>query len=252
MTASQRHAEILDVLERDGRVSVAEFSAAMNVSEMTVRRDLQALEQRGVLARVHGGAIPAPSRSYEPPLEARLTRNVEAKQRIGVATAALLQEGETVVLDAGTTALAVAEALKGRQMRILAVNLRIADVPVDEPGIALRVSGGAVRPGERSLVGPLAERAFEDLAFDTLVLAVGGVDIGMGVTDYRVEDASLKRAAMASARRCIAIADSSKLGHVAFARTCPVSDIDALVTDEGAPPGLVAELRGAGVEVVIA
>jgi DeoR/GlpR family transcriptional regulator of sugar metabolism len=114
------------------------------------------------------------------------------------------------------------------------------------------VSGGAVRPGERSLVGPLAERALADLAFDTLVLAVGGVDPEMGVTDYRLEDANLKRAALASARRCVAIADSSKLGHVAFARTCPISGLDVLVTDDGAPGAVVAQLREAGVEVVVA
>jgi DeoR/GlpR family transcriptional regulator of sugar metabolism len=251
VTASQRQAEILDVLEREGRLSVSEFSAVMNVSEMTVRRDLQSLEQRGVLARVHGGAVPARSRSYEPPFEARLIRNVETKRRIGEATAALLHDGETVVLDAGTTALAVAEALRGRQLRILATNLRVADVLADEPGIALMVSGGAIRPGERSLVGPLAERSFADLAFDTLVLAVGGIDLSIGVTDYRLEDASLKRAALASARRCVAIADSSKLGQVAFARTCPIGDLDVLVTDDGASPALVAELREAGVEVVV-
>jgi DeoR/GlpR family transcriptional regulator of sugar metabolism len=252
MTAADRHAKILEVLERDGRVSVSDFSARMDVSEMTVRRDLQVLEERGALARVHGGAVPVQSRSYEPPFAVRALRNPEGKRRIGEAAAALLADGETVVLDAGTTMLEVARALKGRELRVLAVNLRVAAVLADEPGISLMVSGGAVRQGEQSLVGPLAERAFADLAFDTLVLAVGGVDPEIGITDYRLEDASLKRAALASARRCVVVADSDKLGQVAFARTCPLADVDVLVTDGGAPAAMVAELRDAGVEVVVA
>jgi DeoR/GlpR family transcriptional regulator of sugar metabolism len=252
MSAADRHEQILEVLERDGRLSVSEFSARMDVSEMTLRRDLQVLEERGALARVHGGAVPVQSRSYEPPFAVRALRNAEAKRRIGEAAAALLQEGETVVLDAGTTVLEVARALRGRELRILAVNLRVAAVLVDEPGISLMVSGGAVRPGEQSFVGPLAERAFADLAFDTLVLAVGGVEPTIGITDYRLEDASLKRAALASARRCIVVADADKLGHVAFARTCPLADVDVLVTDDAAPPALLAELREADVEVIVA
>ncbi len=252
VNAAARQQQIIEALERDGRISVSEFSAGTGVSEMTVRRDLQTLEHRGLLARVHGGAVPARSRGYEPPFGVRLLRNLDAKRRIGEAAAALLQEGETVVLDAGTTMLEVAAALKGRELRVLAVNLRVADVLVDEPGISLMVSGGAVRPGERSLVGPLAERAFSDLAFDTFVLALGGVDVGIGVTDYRLEDASLKRAALASARRCIAVADSSKLGQVAFARTCPLADLDILVTDSDASGAVVAEIREAGVDVLVA
>ena len=251
MTAARRQERILEVLDRDGRLSVSEFSARMDVSEMTVRRDLQVLEERGALARVHGGAVAVHDRSYEPPFAVRALRNAEAKRRIGIAAAALLEDGESAVLDAGTTMLEVARALKGRDLRILAVNLRVADVLVDEPGISLMVSGGAVRPGEQSFVGPLAERAFADLAFDTLVLAVGGIDQRIGVTDYRVEDASLKRAALASARRCIVVADADKLGHVAFARICPLADVDVLVTDDAAPAALLADLRAAGIEVVV-
>ena len=252
MSAADRHEQILEVLERDGRLSVSEFSAHMDVSEMTVRRDLQVLEERGALARVHGGAVPVQSRSYEPPFAVRALRNAEAKRRIGEAAAALLQDGETVVLDGGTTMLEVARALRGRELRVLAVNLRVAAVLVDEPGISLMVSGGSVRPDEQSFVGPLAERAFADLAFDTLVLAAGGVDGRTGVTDYRLEDASLKRAALASARRCIVVADAGKLGDVVFARICPLAYVDVLVTDDGAPPALLAELREADVEVVVA
>jgi len=241
---------IVELLEADGRVLVSEVSG---VSEMTVRRDLHSLEKRGLLVRVHGGARAKVPTRAEPPFAKRTLRRPEAKRRIGCAAADLTADGESIVLDAGTTALEVARALKGRSnLRVLAMNLRIAALLVDEPGIELMVNGGSVRPGEHSLVGPLAHHAFDTLTFDTLLLTVGGIDPTVGVTDYAIEDVAIKRAALQSARRRIVIADATKLGTVAFARTCPVTDIDVLVTDDSAQEEIVERLRAAGVEVILA
>jgi DeoR/GlpR family transcriptional regulator of sugar metabolism len=251
--AGRRHELIVELLESDGRVLVAEVADRTGVSEMTVRRDLRVLEGRGLLVRVHGGARPKLPTRAEPPFAKRTQRRPEAKRRIGRAAAGLTSDGESIVLDAGTTALEVARALKGRSnLRVLAMNLRIAALLVDEPGIELMVNGGSVRSGEHSLVGPLAQHAFDTLTFDTLLLTVGGIDPAVGVTDYVMEDVAIKRAALQSARRCIVIADATKLGTVAFARTCPVSDIDILVTDDSAPEEIVEQLRAAGVEVILA
>ena len=213
MQAPERHQLILKRLETDGRVSVSELSGRAGVSEMTIRRDLEALEQSGVLSRVHGGAVSAQSQSYEPPFALRATRSVEAKQRIGKAAAALLHDGETAILDAGTTTLEVARALRGRRnLRLLALSLHIADLLVDEPGLTVMVAGGIARAGERSLIGSLAQQAFDDLSFDTLFLTVGGIDLHHGVSEYNLDDAAVKRAAFAGARRRIAVADATKLG----------------------------------------
>jgi DeoR/GlpR family transcriptional regulator of sugar metabolism len=251
--ASERHQLILKQLELDGRVSVSELSGMAGVSEMTIRRDLEALEQSGALSRVHGGAVPSQSQSYEPPFAARSTRNVEAKQRIGKAAAALLHDGETAILDAGTTTLEIARALRGRRnLRLLALSLHIADLLVDEPGLTVMVAGGIARPGERSLIGSLAGRAFEDLSFDTLFLTVGGVDLEHGLSEYNLDDAAVKRAAFAGSRRRIAVADASKLGKAAFARIAAIEELDVLVTDSDASPAFLDEIRNAGVEVVVA
>jgi DeoR/GlpR family transcriptional regulator of sugar metabolism len=251
--ASERHQLILQQLELDGRVSVSELSSRTCVSEMTIRRDLEALEQAGALSRVHGGAVPSQSQSYEPPFAVRSTRNVDAKQRIGAAAAALLHDGETAILDAGTTTLEIARALRGRRnLRLLALSLHIADLLVDEPGLTVMVAGGIARAGERSLIGSLAERAFDDLSFDTLFLTVGGVDLQHGLSEYNLDDAAVKRAAFASSRRRIAVADASKLGKAAFARVAAIEELDVLVTDSGASPGFLDAIRDAGVEVVIA
>jgi DeoR/GlpR family transcriptional regulator of sugar metabolism len=249
----ERHQLILKRLETDGRVSVSELSGRAGVSEMTIRRDLEALEQSGVLSRVHGGAVSAQSQSYEPPFALRATRSVEAKQRIGKAAAALLHDGETAILDAGTTTLEVARALRGRRnLRLMALSLHIADLLVDEPGLTVMVAGGIARAGERSLIGTLAQQAFADLSFDTLFLTVGGIDLHHGVSEYNLDDAAVKRAAFAGARRRIAVADATKLGKAGFARVAPIEQLDVLVTDSDASPGFLDEMRSAGVEVVIA
>jgi DeoR/GlpR family transcriptional regulator of sugar metabolism len=251
--ASERHQLILKQLELDGRVSVSELSGATGVSEMTIRRDLESLEQAGALSRVHGGAVSSQSQSYEPPFAARATRAVEAKQRIGRAAAALLHDGETAILDAGTTTLEIARALRGRRnLRLLALSLHIADVLVDEPGLTVMIAGGIARPGERSLIGSLAERAFDDLSFDTLFLTVGGVDLQHGLSEYNLDDATVKRAAFASSRRRIAVADATKLGKAAFARIAAIEELDVLVTDSDASPSFLDAIRNAGVEVVVA
>lgn len=220
---------------------------------MTVRRDLEALERDGVLKRVHGGAISAASTSYEPPFVVRASRHVEAKERIGRAAAGLLSEGETVVLDVGTTTLEVARALGGRRnITVLTPSLRAAQLLADDPGIRLMLTGGVVRAGELSLVGDLAEQAFRDLRFDTFVMGVGGIDAGAGLTEFNLDDARVKRTALASVRRRVVVADSSKLGRIAFARICPLEEIDVLVTDREGGPDDLDPVRAADVEVVLA
>jgi len=253
MDVRSRRRLVEELLETRGEVTVAELSDRAGVSEMTVRRDLQALEREGLLKRVHGGAISVVSRSYEPPFAVRARRATDGKIRIGRAAASLLADSETVILDVGTTTLEVANALRGRVgLTLLTPSLRIAGVLSDHPGIRLVLTGGVVRPGELSMIGDLAERAFADLLFDTFVMGVGGVDPGVGCTEFNLDDARVKRAALASARRCIVAADSSKLGKVAFARVCPLERVDVLVTDASAPEDALASIRAADVEVVIA
>jgi DeoR/GlpR family transcriptional regulator of sugar metabolism len=251
MDVRARRELVLELLERKGRVSVAEVGALTEVSDMTVRRDLEALEREGALKRVHGGAISAVSTSYEPPFALRAQRSVAAKERIGRGAAELLREGETVILDVGTTTLEVARNLQGRRnFTVLTPSLRAAELLADEPGIQLIVTGGVVRAGERSLIGDYAAHAFSDLRFDTFVMGVGGIDPEAGLTEFNLDDARVKRAAIDSAQRCVVAADSSKLGRVAFAHICPLDAVDVLVTDSEAAPDDLAALEAADVEVI--
>ena len=250
--ASRRHELILENLEADGRISVSDTSRQLGVSEMTIRRDLEVLEQGGLLNRVHGGAVPARSRSYEPPFALRVMRNVDAKQRIAEAAAALINDGETVILDAGTTTIEIARALRSQKdLRVLTPSLHIATILADNPAITLMLCGGTVRAGEQSITGALAQQAFVDFSFDTLFLTVGGVDMRSGATEYNLEDAAVKRAAFASARRRVVVADGSKLGKTAFARICAVEELDLLITDASAPEKVVDGLRRTGLEILV-
>lgn len=219
---------------------------------MTIRRDLEALEHGGLLKRTRGGAVSVTSLSYEPPYILRKDTNASAKARIGKCAASLLREGETVILDVGTTAVEVARALKGRQnLTVLTSNLWAATILADEPGIVLMLTGGKARNRERSLVGHLARRAFEELVFDVFVMGVAGVHQAFGITDYNVDEAQVKRAAIGASQRRIVIADSSKLGKVAFAKLCDLDQIDTIVTDDMSQ-GALSAFAADDIDIVIA
>jgi DeoR/GlpR family transcriptional regulator of sugar metabolism len=253
MDVQTRRETIINELQERGEVVVAELSEQTAVSQMTIRRDLEALELEGVLRRVHGGAIDLAMRGYASPYSVRAKKSAEAKAAIGRAAAAMLGERETVILDVGTTTLQVAKALHDRRnLTVLTPSLHIANTLARHKGIRLILTGGQVTAGEGSLVGDLAEEAFSRLRFDTFVMGIGGVDVASGCTEYSPEDARVKRAALACVRRCIVVADSSKLAKVTFAQICPLERVDILVTDNGAAPEILAALEAEHVEVVIA
>lgn len=232
-------------------MSVTDLSRSAGVSEMTVRRDLEALERDGLLRRVHGGAISAVSRSYEPPFSLRAGRNANAKERIAARAASLLSEGDTAVLDVGTSTLALARQIGTLgALTVVTPSLRVAEVLGDAQGVRVILTGGIVRADERSLIGDLAERAFDELHCDTVFLGVGGIDAGAGLTEFNLDDTRVKRAALRTARRCVVLADASKIGRVAFAQICPLERVDILVTDSSAPDEGLEPVRNAGVEVI--
>ena len=252
MRKQDRHELVCELVQATGRVKVGDLAARMDVSEMTVRRDLEELEDRGVLTRVHGGAVSNVSRSYEPGFAARRLQHVDAKKRIGQAVAELVRDGETLILDAGTTTLEVAHALPSdRRLRVLALSLFVADAVADMPNVTLMIPGGVVRRHERSFIGGLTTATFANLQFDTVILTSGGVDAVAGVTEYEFDDSETKIAALRSAKRIIVTVDSSKLGAVAFVRLCPIDAVDVVVTDRAAPSETVEAIRRAGVQVIV-
>ncbi|MCP2098694.1 MULTISPECIES: DeoR/GlpR family DNA-binding transcription regulator [Actinosynnema] len=247
---AQRHEVILGSLRHGGRVGVAEIAELVGCSEMTVRRDLDVLEREGLLRRVRGAAVGMLT-GQATPYSARVRQRVEAKRRIGAAVAGMLDEGETAVLDAGTTTLEVARCLVDRRVTVLALSLHAVDLLRGSAEVRLLLPGGEVRAGEQAFTGPLTEHAFRVMRFDTVVLSSCGLSARDGVSAHDLGESAVKLAAVGAAGRVVAAVDSSKFGRTAFGRVCGVEEIDVLVTDVDAPGDEVARIRDAGVEVVL-
>lgn len=252
MNAETRQQQILEQLARRGEASIAELSARFDVSEMTIRRDLNQLAAAGVIVRTHGGAAPAASGSFEPPFGLRSRTNSEFKRQIAIAVAKQVLDGQTVILDGGTTGLAIAEELVGRNITVCALNLRVADILSAESATRVMIPGGLIRTGESSIVGSEAERALQNFRYDLYVMTASAVDASAGFTEWNIEDAAIKRASLAASRRTIAAVDSSKFGREAFARICGLDQVAAVITDSAISSEQKRDFTVSGTELLIA
>jgi DeoR/GlpR family transcriptional regulator of sugar metabolism len=241
------------LLGRDSRVSVADLSQRFNLSQATIRSDLDALAAQGVLVRTHGGAI-APDRSdLELSFDVRRRLYPVQKQRIGAAAAALVEDGEAIALDASTTALALARHIKGRrELTVITNGLIVAMALLDTPGITVLMPGGFLRRDSVSLVGHEGNEFLEQFNFQKGFFGAKGLTLEEGLTDVNSDEVLVKRELVAHARQIIAIVDSGKWGRVGFAAFASIDQLDFVITDGGAPPDMVAALREVGVDVIIA
>ncbi|MEW2513969.1 DeoR/GlpR family DNA-binding transcription regulator [Streptomyces sp. NPDC046870] len=252
MSTVERHRLIAQAVQEAGTATVAELADLTGASDMTVRRDLDQLAAQGVLERFRGGARTLLLRGDEPPFALRTHEAVDAKRRIAAEVASLITDGETVLLDSGTTCLEVARLLRGRQITVMPLSLQAIGVLGDAPEpTALLVPGGRPRAGEGALTGPLTLASLSALRFDTAVLGCCGLTAGDGMTAYDLDEAAVKKAVITSARRVIAAADGSKLGRTAHAYVGPSSVVDILVTDTTAPADETDALENNGTTLKI-
>jgi len=250
--SAERQRVIVERLREAEQVGVAELAEATGASEMTVRRDLDQLAARGVLRRVHGGAVPASPTAAEPPFEARATAAIAAKRAIAAAAAELIRDGETVVLDSGTTALELARLLRGRSVTVMPLSLHAVRELAEAPGVRLLLPGGEPRPGEQALTGPLTLASLRALRFDVAVLSPCAFAVDSGLTAFDLGDAEVKQTALEVAARVIVLADGAKWGRSALACICPADRADVVITDPGAPEDQRAALADRGVLVHVA
>lgn len=247
----ERQQALLDRVLSTGSASVAELVALVGASEATVRRDLAELDQRGAVRRVHGGARRPGLRGVDVVPGAQPHPNAAGRDRVARAAAALLTDGEAVVLDSGTTCLELARDLTGEH-RVVPLSLPVAQALTGRDGIEVTVPGGDLRPGSLSFVGPMTERALGQLRVDTAVLSPCGLDLAHGATAFDVGDAAVMQAAMRAAERRVLVCDASKWGHSAFAWFAGLAELDVLVTDHDPTAEERDLLADAGVEVVVA
>jgi len=254
--AVRRERMLAEIREREF-VRVVELSGRFGVSEMTVRGDLDALAARGQVHRVRGGAIPRVIARQEQPFEDSVSSFAAEKVAIGQAAAALLDDGETVLLDVGSTAAAAARAIAARteldDVVVFTNGLKTAlELEPASPRVTVVVLGGTLRPLQHSLVDPLATLILEQISVKTVLLGCNGVDVLGGITNINLPEAEVKKRMLAVATRRIALADGSKLGRVEVARLCGIEDIDMVITGHSADPAVVAALRERGCDVRVA
>ncbi len=230
-------------------MGVAELCGELGVSAATIRRDLQFLESQRLLLRTHGGAV-AEGVLYELPLRYKSGRQQEEKRRIAKAAAELVADGSAIGLTGGTTTTEVARALVDRQRLTVVTNaLNIASELAVRPNLKLVVTGGVARAESYELVGPLAEASLAGLNLDIVFLGVDGIAPEPGLTTHHEIEAHTNLALIDRARRVVVVADSSKIGKVAFARICEIERAHELITDDAADPSVLATLAEAGLQV---
>jgi DeoR/GlpR family transcriptional regulator of sugar metabolism len=248
MLARQRQDAILEQVAREGGARVADLVERLGVSDMTVRRDIQVLAQRGLVARVHGGAAAVSDQftADEPDFNVKSALQPTEKRAIARAAADLVEPGSSVALSAGSTTYAVAHALCDvPRLTVITNSLPVADVLHSSapPDMSVVLIGG-VRTRSNALVGPVALAVLGDLHVDWLFLGVHGMDLRAGLTSPNMSEAETDRAMIASAHRLVVVADHSKWSVVGLAAIAPISEIDILVTDDKLPEPACRALEG--------
>jgi DeoR family transcriptional regulator, aga operon transcriptional repressor len=250
LVAERRH-RIMELLQANGKVTVEALAARFVTSAVTIRTDLTALEAGGSLERTHGGALWRRD-DGDQFLTVKRTLHHAEKVRIAKVAASLIEDGETLILDSGTTTAEIARQirkLEDRSINVITNALNIAVLLADLPFVRLIMPGGILRPESNSLSGHMAEAALDDLQADRLFLGADGLDPERGVMTPHLPEAQLNAKMIEISRQVIAVADSSKLLRRNISLIARVEQLHMLITDSGADPNVVAELERRGVEV---
>lgn len=232
MLAADRHNQIISLLRQQGRVEVDELSRQFHVTQETIRRDLDKLSKDGVVRRTHGGAL-LQKDDAEIPYIARRRTNVQAKQHIAGLIGQQIENGSRIMLDASTTALFVAKNIRNKQDITLITNsIEILVELSDQKGWNILSTGGALKSGGLSLVGPAASQSLRDFHVDIAVCSCKGLDLQWGVSESNEADAAVKKEMLRCANRRILAADSSKFDFVSFTRVCGLAEVDLIVCEK--------------------
>lgn len=253
MFPEQRRSSILEYLTQHDFADVDSLTQALRVSPATVRRDLQDLAEQGVITRTHGGAtLVIHGVGHEPPYLARVNENADEKRAITQLASTFVHEGEVIALDVGSTTLDLAKALRDRRnLTVFTANLAVAQVLVQSE-VSVIVVGGTLRKKELSMAGTIATQIISQFHFDKFFLGTAGVTASDGFTDFGLDDVDVKRVFIARSKQIIAVADHTKLGHISFVMTCPLSAVHRLITDSAADPAQIDALRQASLEILLA
>jgi DeoR family transcriptional regulator, aga operon transcriptional repressor len=248
----ERRRAIVDSVNQNGRALVRDLANKYTSSEITIRRDLELLHNRGLIYRTHGGALPIRAGTEsDRKLTEREMQHPREKQRIASAACKMVREGQSVVLDSGSTATAVARALRDFQHLTVITNALNIASELSGTNIDVILTGGMLRANSYSLVGPIAEESLRRLQADILFLGVDGFDTQTGVSTPNLLEAQLNRLMVQIAARVIAVCDSSKFGRSSLSSIVPLSNIHGVITDKQIPRQDLRALKKAGIETIL-
>jgi len=248
-----RHELILQKLQEDGRVSIQDLSDEMQVSGVTIRKDLKLLEDKNLLFRTHGGgSISNPYKTEKHINEKELIR-VKEKQQIAKAALKLIGENDSIAIGSGTTVFELARLLHpSKHLTVITPALKIALELCNRPNVDVLQLGGMIRANSSSVAGFFAENILEDISCGVLFLGVDGIDIDFGLSITNLAETSLDQKMMEAAQIIVIMADSTKFGQRGLGRICSLDQVQYIVTDEGVSSGTVKQLEERGIKVVIA
>ena len=253
MLLHDRRATIVQMITSERMVKVSDLIKTFNVSIETIRRDLKYLEDAGYIKRVYGGAVIKSMYGLEPDYSSREIKNYSEKVAIGRKTVELVDDGDTIVIDIGTTTLEFARALKGKKKVTVITNaIQIAAALVVDDNIRVIMLGGNVRKGDLSTSGFLSENDISLFNVDKIFLGIGGLTIEEGITDYHIEESNLRRHILKKTHMVIGLADFSKFGVIAMNKVCDIEKINFLVTDDKTDKLMISKIRTLGIKVLIA
>ncbi len=252
MLAIERRNAILAKLNAEGKVIVADLSRAFDVTEETIRRDLEKLDNEGLAKKTYGGAILTQSLHTDLPFNVRKRANVDLKQRIAERIADMINDGDYIMMDASSTAIYVTQFIKNKKKNITLItnSVEIMLELADKEDWNVLSTGGALKKGALALVGTSAERMIRGFHVDLAVCSCKGLDINMGITDSNEKDSCIKQAIFSAAEKRVLAVDSTKFDKISFVRVCDTSEVDVIVTDCKPAERWVEYLRGKDIELV--
>ncbi len=251
MLAIERRNAILAKLSVEGKVIVADLSRDFGVTEETIRRDLEKLDNEGLAKKTYGGAVANQTVNVDLPYSVRKRSNVERKQRIAEKIGEMIHDGDYIMLDASSTAIFVIKYIKSlKNITLITNSVEIMLELADKEGWNILSTGGSLKEGALSLVGASAEKMIRGFHVNLAVCSSKGIDISMGITDSNEKDSQIKQAIFAAADRRILAVDGTKFDKISFVKVCDVRDVDTVVTDEPPSERWVEYFRDNGVELV--
>lgn len=250
MLQAERRNYIIELLNRDGKVVIEDLARMLEVSEMTIRRDLQYLEEHKLITRTHGGAVLHNLLTEEIPYIKKAEQNIEEKQRIGMYASSLVKEGDIIILDAGTTNMEIAKGIIGiKNLKVITNDLMIGAFLSKYDGIEVYCTGGIIQRDTGACLGNTTIEFLQNINADIAFVGASAIDIQKGITTPTMDKAQWKKEIIKCAERAILVADSLKFGKVSFAKICPLNKLDIIITDTGIDDEIRQEFENLDAEI---